>query len=118
MSSSALTAPSVPLHERPEIHARRWFLLAVMCSSLVLVVMSVSGLNTALPTIQEDLGASSSQLQWIVDAYAVLFAGLLLSAGAIGDRFGRRAALLRGLAVFGVGSLLGRLAGSASRVLP
>jgi len=117
MSSSVLNAPSVPLHERPEIHARRWFLLAVMCLSLVLVVMSVSGLNTALPTIQEDLGASASQLQWIVDAYAVLFAGLLLSAGAIGDRFGRRGALLGGLAVFGLGSLLGGLAANASQLI-
>jgi MFS transporter, DHA2 family, multidrug resistance protein len=117
MSSSVLNAPSVPLHERPEIHARRWFLLAVMCLSLVLVVMSVSGLNTALPTIQEELGASASQLQWIVDAYAVLFAGLLLSAGAIGDRFGRRGALLGGLAVFGLGSLLGGLAGNASQLI-
>jgi EmrB/QacA subfamily drug resistance transporter len=117
MSSSVLTAPSVPLHERPEIHARRWFLLAVMCLSLVLVVMSVSGLNTALPTIQRDLGASASELQWIVDAYAVLFAGLLLSAGAIGDRFGRRGALLGGLAVFGLGSLLGGLASNASQLI-
>jgi len=117
MSSSVLNAPSVPLHERPEIHARRWFLLAIMCLSLVLVVMSVSGLNTALPTIQEDLGASASQLQWIVDAYAVLFAGLLLSAGAIGDRFGRRGALLGGLAVFGLGSLLGGLAANASQLI-
>jgi DHA2 family multidrug resistance protein-like MFS transporter len=117
MSSSVLAAPAVPLHERPEIHARRWFLLAVMCLSLVLVVMSVSGLNTALPTIQQDLGASASELQWIVDAYAVLFAGLLLSAGAIGDRFGRRGALLGGLAVFGLGSLLGGLAGNASQLI-
>ena len=54
---SPVTAPPVPLHERPEIHARRWFLLGIMCLSLVLVVMSVSGLNTALPTIQRDLDA-------------------------------------------------------------
>jgi len=109
--------PSIPLHERPEIHARRWFLLGILCLSLVLVVMSVSGLNTALPTMQRDLGASASELQWIVDAYAVVFAGLLLSAGAIGDRFGRRSALLGGLVVFGVGALLGGLAGDASQVI-
>jgi len=83
-------APPVPLDEQPSIHDRRWFLLAIMCLSLVLVVMSVAGLNTALPTIQRDLGASASDLQWIVDAYSIVFAGLLLSAGAIGDRFGRR----------------------------
>jgi MFS transporter, DHA2 family, multidrug resistance protein len=117
MSSPAPTAPAIPLHERPEIHARRWFLLAIMCLSLVLVVMSVSGLNTALPTIQRELGASASELQWIVDSYAVVFAGLLLSAGAIGDRFGRRGALLGGLAVFGLGALLGGLASDASQVI-
>src|ERR687898_469532 len=117
MSSPHVAAPAIPLHEQPEIHARRWFLLAIMCLSLVLVVMSVSGLNTALPTIQRDLGASASELQWIVDSYAVVFAGLLLSAGAIGDRFGRRGALLAGLVVFGVGALLGGLASDASQVI-
>jgi DHA2 family multidrug resistance protein-like MFS transporter len=117
MESPPVAAPPIPLHEHPGIHARRWFLLAVMCLSLVLVVMSVSGLNTALPTIQRDLGASASELQWIVDAYAVVFAGLLLSAGAIGDRFGRRQALLAGLAVFGLGSFMGGLATSASQVI-
>src|SRR5205807_7841927 len=99
---------SVPprlLHEDPAIHARRWFLLAIMCLSLVLVVMSVSGLVTAIPTMQEALGASSSQIQWILDAYAIVFAGSLLTAGALGDRFGRKRALLAGLTVFGLGSV-------------
>src|SRR6476646_4242290 len=111
------TAPPVPLHEQPAIHARRWFLLAVLCLSLVLVVMTVSGLNTALPTIQNDLGASASELQWIVDSYAIVFAGLLLSAGAIGDRFGRRRALLGGLVVFGVGTLVGGVANSSNQLI-
>jgi hypothetical protein len=117
MASAPVATPTIPLHEQPAIHARRWFLLAIMCLSLVLVVMSVSGLNTALPTMQRDLAASASELQWIVDAYAVVFAGLLLSAGAIGDRFGRRRALLAGLAVFGVGAFLGGLATDASQVI-
>ncbi len=117
MTSPTVAPSPVPLHEQPAIHARRWFLLGVMCLSLVLVVMSVSGLNTALPTIQRALGASASELQWIVDAYAVVFAGLLLTAGAIGDRFGRRQALLAGLAVFGAGSLLGGISTSATQVI-
>src|SRR5918995_7034401 len=117
MASPPVATPEIALHEQLEIHERRWFLLAIMCLSLVLVVMSVSGLNTALPTMQRDLEASASELQWIVDAYAVVFAGLLLSAGAIGDRFGRRRALLGGLVVFGVGAMLGGLASDASQLI-
>jgi EmrB/QacA subfamily drug resistance transporter len=88
-----------------------------MCLSLVLVVMAVSGLNTALPTMQQDLDASASELQWIVDAYAVLFAGLLLTAGALGDRFGRKRSLIGGLLVFALSALLGGLATSATQVI-
>lgn len=95
------------LFERPEIYARRWFLLGVMCLSLVMVVMSVSGLNVAIPSIQESLDASATDLQWIVDSYAIVFAGLLLSAGAIGDRFGRKQALQGGLVLFTLGSIVG-----------
>jgi EmrB/QacA subfamily drug resistance transporter len=110
-------ARPVPLHEDPRIHNRRWFLLAMMCLSLVLVVMSVSGLVTAIPTMQEELNASASQIQWILDAYAVVFAGSLLTAGALGDRFGRKRALLTGLVVFGVGALFAGIASSASQVI-
>jgi len=117
MDATAVSTPAIPLHEQPAIHSRRWFLLGIMCLSLVLVVMSVSGLNTALPTMQRDLGASASDLQWIVDAYAIIFAGLLLTAGAIGDRFGRRRALLAGLGVFGVAAFAGGLATQSSQVI-
>jgi DHA2 family multidrug resistance protein-like MFS transporter len=107
----------VPLHAQPEVHQRRWFLLGVLCLSLVMVVMAVSGLNVALPTLQRDLGASATMLQWIVDAYALVFAGLLLTAGALGDRFGRKGALLVGLAVFAAGAVVSGLAGSAAVVI-
>ena len=105
------------LHERPDIHQRRWFLLGVLCLSLVMVVMAVSGLNVALPSMQGALDADATDLQWIVDSYAIVFAGLLLTAGAIGDRFGRKGALLGGLTVFALGSLLGAFADSASAVI-
>ncbi len=105
------------LYDRPEIHARRWFLLGVMCLSLVMVVMSVSGLNVAIPTMQESLEATATDLQWIVDSYAIVFAGLLLTAGAIGDRFGRKRALQYGLVVFGAGSLIGAVADSVELVV-
>jgi len=112
-----MTDSTVPLHERPDIHERRWFLLGVMCLSLVLVVMSVSGLNVAIPSLAFDLDASATDLQWIVDSYAIIFAGLLLTAGAIGDRYGRKLALLGGLAVFGFGSLIGVIASTPAQVI-
>jgi EmrB/QacA subfamily drug resistance transporter len=115
--TTTLAARARPLHEDPEIHARRWFLLAMMCLSLVLVVMSVSGLVTAIPTMQEQLNASASQIQWILDAYAVVFAGSLLTAGALGDRFGRKRALLTGLVVFGLGAIVAGVASSALQVI-
>jgi EmrB/QacA subfamily drug resistance transporter len=106
-----------PLYEDPSIEARRWFLLAMMCLSLVLVVMSVSGLVTAIPTMQEELNASASQIQWILDAYAIVFAGSLLTAGSLGDRFGRKRALLTGILVFGFGALFAGIASSAEQVI-
>src|SRR5262245_42920424 len=108
---------SIPLHEQPEIYHRRWFLLGVLCLSLVMVVMAVSGLNVALPSMQRALDAGATDLQWIVDSYAIVFAGLLLTAGAIGDRFGRKEALLGGLTVFGLGSLIGAFADSSEAVI-
>lgn len=108
---------TTPLHEDPETHRRRWFLLAVMSVSLTLVVMSVSGLNVALPTLQESLGTSSSALQWIIDSYSLVFAGLLLTAGALGDRFGRRNVLLGGLAVFALGAAVGGIGTTSVQVI-
>ncbi len=79
---------------------RRFLVLAVMCTALATVVSAVSSLNVALPDIARDINATSSDLQWIVDAYAIVFAGLLLLFGAVGDRLGRRPVLLAGLAIF------------------
>lgn len=109
--------PAVPLYEQPEIYNRRWFLLGIMCLSLVMVVMAVSGLNVAIPSIQQSLGATATDLQWIIDSYAIIFAGLLLTAGAIGDRFGRKRALQGGLLLFGLGSLLGTVVDSVGMVI-
>jgi EmrB/QacA subfamily drug resistance transporter len=84
--------------------------LAAMCIALATVVSAVSSLNVALPDLARDLHATQTQLQWIVDAYAVVFAGLLLLAGALGDRLGRRPVLLAGLAVFSAAAAGGLLA--------
>src|SRR4051812_200080 len=107
------SAAEIPLHERPEIYDSRWFLLGVLCLSLVMVVMAVSGLNVALPSMQRSLGATATDLQWIVDSYSIVFAGLLLTAGAMGDRFGRKEALLFGLGGFALGALIGAVAGTS-----
>jgi EmrB/QacA subfamily drug resistance transporter len=96
---------------------RRWWTLGVLCLSLLVISLDNTILNVALPTLELDLGASSSQLQWIVDSYMLVFAGLLLTAGALGDRFGRRRALTFGLAVFGLGSALSAVAGSAEALI-
>jgi EmrB/QacA subfamily drug resistance transporter len=96
---------------------RRWWTLVVLCFSLLVISLDNTILNVALPTIQRDLDASSSQLQWIVDAYMLVFAGVLLTAGALGDRFGRRRALSFGLLIFGLGSGLSALATSAEMLI-
>ena len=112
-----MAEPERLLHEDPVIYRRRWFLLGIMCLSLVMVVMSVAGLNVALPSLQEDLAATASELQWIIDAYALVFAALLLPAGALGDRFGRKRALLLGLTIFAVGSVIGGIGTNATQVI-
>lgn len=83
-----------------EADPRRWLALGVLCLCLVLVVASVSSLNVAIPSIVTALGASQTEQLWILDAYALVFAGVLLPAGALGDRYGRKGALLVGLGIF------------------
>lgn len=87
------------------IYRRRWGTLAVLSLSLVIIGLDNTILNVALPTLVRELDASASQLQWIVDAYVLVFAGLLLTMGAIGDRFGRKLALNAGLVIFGIASV-------------
>src|SRR3954467_9976889 len=94
----------------PVIDARRTrAVLAVVALALMTVVSAVSGLNVALPSLARETGASQTQLTWIVDAYTVVFAGLLLFAGALGDRYGRKGLLMVGLALFGIAASLAML---------
>ena len=106
--------------QQPTVEAastrRRWAALAVLCVTLLLVSLDNTVLNVALPTITRSLGATSSQLQWMVDAYAVVFAGLLLSLGALGDRVGRKWVFMAGLVVFGAGSAFAAWSGSPDRL--
>jgi len=87
-----------------EGHPRRWAILGVLVVSLLVVVLDNTVLNIALPTIQEDLDASQSELVWAVDSYILVFAALLFTWGVLGDRYGRRRILLIGLTVFAVAS--------------
>jgi EmrB/QacA subfamily drug resistance transporter len=99
------------------IHARRWWTLGVLCFSLLVIGMDNTILNVALPTLQKDLGASASQLQWIVDSYTLVYASLLLTTGSLGDRFGRKGALSVGLIIFGLGSVACAFATSSGELI-
>ncbi len=96
---------------------RRTAVLVTMCLALVLVVAGVSMMAVAVPTLTAALGASQTATQWIVDGYTVALAALLLPAGAIGDRFGRRRALLIGIALFGLASVASAFSTSAGTLI-
>ena len=98
-------------------HPGRRRVLAVCCLSLMLVVVAVSSLNIALPELQRGLDAGATELLWIVDVYALVFAGTLLPAGALGDRYGRKGALLVGLCLFGLGALIAGLSTGSPQVI-
>src|SRR5207237_609406 len=105
-----------------KVHQRRWWILAVLCLSLLIIVVDNSILNVALPTLarpvsQGGLDATTSQLQWMVDAYTLVFASLLLTAGSLGDRFGRKGALSIGLLIFGAGSAFAAFTDSAGALI-
>jgi len=98
-------------------YARRWYTLGVLCLSLLVIVVDSTIVNVALPTFARDLHASASGLQWIVDAYTLTFAALLLLAGAIADRYGRHRALAAGLVVFAAGSLAAAFTQTTSELI-
>jgi EmrB/QacA subfamily drug resistance transporter len=102
---------------RAQIHARRWWILGVLILALFGVTLDNMILNIALPTLAVDLGATAAQLQWVVNSYVLVFAGLLLVAGALSDRFGRRRMLVIGLSLFGLGSALAPLVTTADQLI-
>ena len=91
---------------------QRWHALYVLCVGMLMIVLDATIVNVALPSIQDDLGFSQSNLAWVVNAYLVAFGGLLLLAGRLGDLIGQRRVFLAGLAVFTTASLLCALAQS------
>ena len=98
-------------------YRRRWLILAVMSVGTLLVFLDDTVVNTALPKISTDLGASTSDLQWVVDAYVVVLAGTLLLFGSLGDRYGRRRIMSIGLVTFGAGAVLAALATSVDMLI-
>lgn len=98
-------------------YKRRWASLAFIVVSLMVISLDNTVLNLALPSISKDLGASATGLQWIADAYVLLFAGMLLTMGSISDRFGRKRVLLSALAVFGLLSLGAALSRSSGMLI-
>ena len=99
------------------VHRLRWWTLAVLCLSLLMVVVDNTIVNVALPTLSTDLDASTTELQWIVDAYTLVFSALLLACGHFGDRFGRKLALQLGLVLFAATSLLAALSTTTTQLI-
>ncbi|MEV0175176.1 DHA2 family efflux MFS transporter permease subunit [Streptomyces sp. NPDC050803] len=96
---------------------RRWWALAALVASMLTLGFDTTILNVALPTMAAELGATTGEQQWMADAYVVVFAALMLPAGLLGDRFGRRLMLICGLGIFLAGSVLGALAGDVNAVI-
>lgn len=115
MTTTHTPPPASPTGAAPD--PRRWRALVVLCLALALVSMESLITNVTLPTLVTELGASTSELQWVVDSYTLVFAGAVLSMGSVGDRFGRRRALLLGLAIFLAGSVASTLAGSSGLLI-
>ncbi|MGG7574240.1 MFS transporter [Streptomyces sirii] len=121
-SSTPSTPGEPPARQVPEhIHRRRWAILSTLMLSLLIVVLDNSILNVAMKTIATPaptgLGATQSELEWAINAYTLVFAGLLFTSGLLGDRLGRKKVLLFGLVVFGAGSVLAAFAGSPTQLI-
>jgi EmrB/QacA subfamily drug resistance transporter len=101
----------------PTTRRSPWMILAVLCASVFIIVVDGTIVNVALPTLVRQLGATTSELQWIVDAYVLVFAGLLMAAGSIGDRFGRKGTLMFGMAAFAGTSIMAALSSTAGQLI-
>src|SRR3954453_13471419 len=113
-----IDAPMIDaLSDDDHVHQGRWGALRGLCISLLIIPLDNTILNVAIPTLVKDLHASTSALEWIIDGYTLVFAGLLLTLGSVGDRLGRKGALMVGLIIFGSGSVLSAIAGSSTQLI-
>ena len=114
--SRAPVAPGVPA-PAPALDPRRWWALALLCGAFFMVILDAAIVTVALPSIQEDLSFTAQGLQWVVSAYALTFAGLLLLGGRAADLLGRRRVFMVGIALFTLASLLCGLAWSDAALI-
>ncbi|MEV8632399.1 MFS transporter [Streptosporangium sp. NPDC051023] len=98
-------------------HPKRWLILGVLCLSLLVLVVDNGVLNLAIPSLMKELGATPADIQWIINAYMLAFAGVLLTVGALSDRYGRRRFLVIGLALFGGASLIATFAQTPAQLI-
>ncbi|MPY58033.1 MFS transporter, partial [Streptomyces spongiae] len=106
-----------PVERTDPPYARRWWALAVLCLSLLMILMANTALTVAAPAMTHDLGLSSTDLQWVIDGYTVPYSALMLLFAAIGDKYSRRGALVLGLVLFAIGAISGSLVDSAAGVI-
>src|SRR5713226_6101746 len=102
------------LKEPGQMGQARWWALGALAFCLLVIGLDMTVLNVALPTLARDMKATESQLQWMVDAYTLVYASLVLLGGSLGDRFGRKRMLQLGLVIFGAGSLWSAFSGNAT----
>ncbi|MEV6776974.1 MFS transporter [Streptomyces syringium] len=102
---------------KPQRHPTRWVILGVICLAQLTVLLDNTVLNVAIPSLTEEMGAATSDIQWMINAYSLVQAGLLLTAGSAADRYGRKKLLALGLGLFGIGSLLAGLAETTGQLI-
>ncbi|MEV0090628.1 MFS transporter [Streptomyces sp. NPDC050738] len=112
-----MTATTAETRSTSTGHPQRWLILGVICLAQLTVLLDNTVLNVAIPSLTRDLGASSSDIQWMINAYSLVQSGLLLTAGSSADRYGRKKMLAAGLALFGIGSLVAALAQSSAQLI-
>src|SRR5256714_7462476 len=113
-----MTTPTITKDELlGKVRASRGLTLLALCLAALIINVDVTIVNVALPSLVRELGATTTQLQWVVDAYTLVFASLILAAGSLSDRLGRKGVLLAGIAVFGAGSLAGSFAQTPSQLI-
>ncbi|WP_215456782.1 MFS transporter [Streptomyces sp. ATCC 21386] len=112
-----MSTPAAPAAPTTQGHPQRWIILGVICLAQLTVLLDNTVLNVAIPSLTEELGAATSDIQWMINAYSLVQSGLLLTAGSAADRYGRKKMLIAGLVLFGIGSLVAGLAQSTGQLI-